>query len=259
MDLYVKETGKNNKETMVFLHAGMSSGWIWNKHLESLNDYHCLVPDLPEHGQSIEIKPFTMEGAAERVIDLIKERAHGGRAHIVGLSLGAQTAVQILSIAPEVVDHVIISGTGVREFGSNFSILMDIFYKIYIHLKNIDFFIKLGMKAQHIPVEYFEEVKKDTKALTSSSLNNITKANSSFRISEGLSRAKNKVLILVGEKEVKIVYESAVDLNKCLSNSKSYKVTNFGHTWPLESPELFISVVKSWINDKALPEGLSEL
>jgi hypothetical protein len=50
-----------------------------------------------------------------------------------------------------------------------------------------------------------------------------------------------------------------VDLNKCLSNSKAYKITNFGHTWPLESPELFSNVVRTWINDNPLPEALSKL
>jgi len=254
MGLYVKEVGKNNRETIVFLHAGMSSGWMWNKHLEALNDYHCLVPDLLEHGRSTEVKPFRMEGAAEDVIDLIKEKAH-----VVGLSLGAQTAVQILSMAPEVVDHAVITGTLTCEVGSNLSVLMNIFFKVYMCLKDTDFFIKMGMRAQNIPAEYFEEVKKDVKALTWSSLNNITRENSSFKISENLCKSENRVLILTGEKEVKVVHESAVDLNKCLSNSKAYKITNFGHTWPLESPELFSSVVRTWINDNPLPEDLLKL
>ena len=38
---------------------------------------HCRVPDLPEHGKSIEIKPFTMEITANKVTDIIKEWAHG--------------------------------------------------------------------------------------------------------------------------------------------------------------------------------------
>lgn len=259
MSLYLRETGKNNSETIVFLHAGMSSGWMWDKHVELLNEYHCLIPDLPEHGKSIEIKPFTMESAANEVIDIIKERAHGGKAHIVGLSLGAQVTVQILNMAPEVVDHAVITGTLIREVGSSLSIFMNIFYKIYMRLKDIDFFIKIGMKAQSIPLKYFEDVKKDTKALTWSSLNNITRENSSFRIPENLCRSKNRVLVLMGEKEVKVVHESAVDLNKCLSNSKAYKVTNLGHTWPLESPELFSSVVRAWINDNSLPDTLLKL
>jgi pimeloyl-ACP methyl ester carboxylesterase len=200
-----------------------------------------------------------MESAAEEAIEFIKEEAHGGKAHTVGLSLGAQTTVQILSMAPEVVNHAVITGTLAREVGSGLSVFMDIFYKVYMCLKNIDSFIKLGMKAQKIPEEYFGHVKKDTKALTWSSLNNITRENSLFRISENLYKSKNQVLILVGEKEVKIVYESAVDLNKCLSNSKAYKMTNFGHTWPLESPELFSNVVRAWITDNPLPEALSKL
>ena len=159
MDLHVKEIGKNNRETIVFLHAGTSSGWMWNKHLEILNNYHCMVPDLPEHGQSIEVKPFTMEDAAQRIIDLIKERAHGGKAHVVGLSLGSQVAVQMLSMTPEVVDHAVITGTLTREIGSSTSALLNIFNRAYMRLKDIDFLIKWGMKAQNIPVEYFEELK----------------------------------------------------------------------------------------------------
>jgi len=259
MSLYIKETGKNNDETIVFLHAGMPSGWMWDKHVESLKDYHCLVPDLPEHGKSMEIKPFTMESAANEIIEIIKERAHGGKAHIVGLSLGAQVAVQILSMAPEVVDHAVITGTLTREVGSNLSVMMNIFYKFYMRLKDVDFFIKMGMKAQSIPLEYFEDVKKDTKALTWNSLNNITKENRSFKIAENLCRSKNRVLVLMGEKEVKVVYESVLDLNKCLSNSKAYKVDNFGHTWPLESPKLFSSIVRAWINDDQLPDTLLKL
>ena len=259
MSLYFRETGKNNTETILFLHAGMPSGWMWDKHVESLKDYHCLVPDLPEHGKSIEIKPFTMEKAANEVIDIIKERAHGGKAHIVGLSLGAQVAVQIVSMAPEVVDHAVITGALIREVGSSFSIFMNIFHKIFMRLKDIDFFIKRGMKMQSISLEYFEDVKRDTKALTWSSLNNITRENGSFRIPENLCRSKNRVLVLTGEKESKVFYESALDLNKCLSNSKAYKVANLGHTWPLESPELFSSVVRAWINDNQLPDTLMEL
>lgn len=256
MNLYFKETGKNNSETIVFLHAGMSSGWMWDKHVESLKDYHCLVPDLPEHGKSMEIKPFTIESAANEIIGIIKERAHGGKAHIVGLSLGAQVAVQILSMAPEVVDHAVITGTLTCEIGSSLSIFMNIFYKIYMHLKDIDFFIKMGMKAQSIHLKYFEDVKKDTKASTWSSLNNITRENRAFRIPENLCRSKNRVLVLMGEKEVKVVYESALDLNKCLPNSKVYKAANLGHTWPLESPELFSNVVMAWINNNPLPDTL---
>jgi len=103
------------KTWKLFLHGGGLAGWMWNKQLEAFSDYHCLVPDLPEHGKSAKVKPFTMRCAAEMIIDIIQNRVHNEKAHLVGISLGAQIIVQILSIAPEVVDHVLISGTLVRS------------------------------------------------------------------------------------------------------------------------------------------------
>lgn len=260
MDLYFKETGASNHETIIFLHGGGISSWMWDKQLEALKDYHCLVPDLPEHGRSIEMKPFTMKGSAKMIIDLIKERSLNGKAHVIGLSLGAQITVQILTMAPKVVDHALISGALTREiYGPKTLKMLNVLFKAYIPFKDIDFLIKLNMKSNGIPLEYFDEFKKDTKTLTLSSLRNVIKENMSFRIQDELCKAKNPVLITVGEKEQKIAYKSAIDLNKCLPNSKAYKVTNLGHSWPLESSKLFSDVLRAWINDKPLPKALSKL
>ncbi len=76
MELFFKETGKENEESIVFIHGSGLSGWMWDKQLEEFTDYHCLVPDLPEHGKSKHVAPFIMETAAEQIIELIKNRAH---------------------------------------------------------------------------------------------------------------------------------------------------------------------------------------
>src|SRR5579863_3294566 len=108
--LSVRECGPATTPTICFLHGGGVSGWMWRPQVESLQDtYHCLIPDMPEHGQSATIRPFTIADTAHRIAALICERAHGGRAHVIGLSEGAQVAVQILGSSPEVVDHAIIS------------------------------------------------------------------------------------------------------------------------------------------------------
>ena len=116
MSLYVRESGPANAPTVVFLHGGGVSGWMWRPQVERLADYHCLVPDLPEHGRSSHVKPLTMPGCAEALISLIRERAHGGRAHVVGLSLGAQILVYLLATTPEVIDRAVVSSALVRRF-----------------------------------------------------------------------------------------------------------------------------------------------
>ena len=92
-DLSVRECGPASAPTICFLHGGGVSGWMWHPQVEALQGtYHCLVPDLPEHGLSAAIQPFTIEDAAHRVTELIRERGHGGRAHVIGLSAGPSYA-----------------------------------------------------------------------------------------------------------------------------------------------------------------------
>src|SRR5215831_3293037 len=106
----VRECGPGNAPTICFLHGGGVSGWMWRPQVEALQDaYHCLIPDLPEHGLSAALQPFTIVDAARRISELIRERGHGGRAHVIGLSEGAQITVQLLGLSPELVDHAIIS------------------------------------------------------------------------------------------------------------------------------------------------------
>ena len=71
MGLYFKETGSKNDETIIFLHGSAMAGWMWDEQVKEFDDYHCIVPDLPEHGKSSEIKPFTINKSAEMISDII--------------------------------------------------------------------------------------------------------------------------------------------------------------------------------------------
>ena len=110
MALYVDEHGPADAPTIVFLHGGGGAGWMWTPQVEALSsEFHLLVPDLPEQGRSTDGGQFTMASAAAQVADLVRTQSHGGRAHVVGLSEGAQVAVQLLADAPEVVLSAIAS------------------------------------------------------------------------------------------------------------------------------------------------------
>ena len=255
MELFFKETGRQNRESIVFIHGGGLSGWMWDKQLEGFEDYHCLVPDLPEHGKSRHVTPFTMETAAEQIIELIKERAPNKKAHIVGISLGGQLVVQILDMAPEVVDHAMTSGTVVHQhYGRAALMIMPVMGAIFKPMINTDFFINKTMEKGKYPPKYFENYKKDTKEFNTYSLTkHMLNENAAFRIPEGLCNMEKPVLISMGETEIKLVHESAEDLNKCLPNSKIFKAPGLFHVWNLESPELFNKILRAWITDEKLP------
>jgi pimeloyl-ACP methyl ester carboxylesterase len=68
---YCHPRGKPQAPWIVFVPGGGPSGRMWQPQLERLPDYYCLAPDLPEHGQSADIKPFTWHGSALLVDALI--------------------------------------------------------------------------------------------------------------------------------------------------------------------------------------------
>ena len=87
------------------------SGTEWDLVTPYLSDnYHILLPDLPGHGGSREIEPFSKGLAAELLANVICERTLDGRAHIVGFSLGAHVAIELASKYPNCVNSVFVSG-----------------------------------------------------------------------------------------------------------------------------------------------------
>jgi pimeloyl-ACP methyl ester carboxylesterase len=98
------------RRTIVFLHGTRLTGAEWAVQVADLSDeFACLTPDLPGHGSAEDV-PFTVEGAAERVADLIAREAPDGRAILVGLSLGGYVAMAVAARWPERVAGLAISG-----------------------------------------------------------------------------------------------------------------------------------------------------
>lgn len=254
MSLFFKEFGSGNAPTIVLLHGGGGAGWMWQPQIEQLTDYHLLVPDLPEHGQSRALQPFTFADAATQVADLIKARAHGGRAHVVGLSLGAQPIVQLLSQSPDVIDHAVISGALVRPIpGIGLTRLMT---QLYWPFKDAAWLIRANMKSLGIPEQYFAEFAADTKALTLDSFVRVTTANALFRIPPNLDRASVPTLFLVGQRELKLMHDSLRDLLKAMPSAQGRVVANAIHNWSMQWPELFTQTVRAWITDRELPQAV---
>ena len=251
MNLYLKETGQNNPETILFLHGSSLAGWMWDEQVAAVNEYHCIVPDLPEHGKSQEIEPFSIESAAEMMVDLIKTRAHDGKAHLVGISLGAQLIVQILSTAPEVVDRAFISGTLVHGVpaAETFLKLLDYLLNTYLPIKNDNLSIGSYIRSYNIPKNLVRKFKESTYIIQSESAERIIRENILFKIPVGLENADVPVLVMVGEKDHRIVKESAKNLINILPNSKGATALKVGHMWNMENPELFNKVLRTFLNN----------
>lgn len=270
MDLFVEEYGPKGAATLIFLHGGGAGAWMWGPVIERLPEFHCLAVDLPEHGRSMGVKPFTISGAAARVAGVIRDRAPEGKAHAIGLSLGAQVLVALLSQAPEALASALISSALVRplpgaRLGLYSAPLMVLSYWAFIApFKKWDAWIRLNSRyAAGIPGRYFEQARQDFRATTRDSWVHVTTENQGFRLPGGLERAQVPALVIAGQKEYAAMRQSARDLLAVLPQARGVRVTHAEpwslqeeHNWALKAPGLFADTVRAWVTGAPLPEAL---
>jgi len=270
--LFFEASGEKNSKTIVFLHGGGAAGWMWREQVKAFSpDYHVLVPDLPEQGRSTNVGPYTTEAAAGLVAEMIQAQAHGGKAHLVGLSEGAQVTVALLARTPEVVDHAVASSANMRPLpGSGMYTrgLMAASHRWFIEpLKNNDWWIRLNMKySAGIPEEYYPDFKRSFQEATESSTANMLYYGLNFRQPAGLEKADVPVLVAVGKHEYKQMKQSGRDLLAVLPRAHGMMITiglksslRGEHNWAMTAPDLFNKSVRAWIEDRPLPEELVPL
>ena len=256
MPLHVAESGPASAPSIVFLHGGGVGGWSWRPQVRAFEgDYHCLAPDLPGHGQSDEPELFSIAAAARQVAELIHKRAHDGKAHLVGLSLGAQVGVGVMAVAARLVERAVFSGASVRPvpFAAD---LIGPAIRLYAPFKNLGGLIRANQRSLGVPAEYSAEFAADTRRATTAGLAQIIKASLTFQAPPGLTRLKNPTLVLVGEKEPSGQRRSARMLAASMTGGSAYMVSGMIHNWPLAAPDLFNRTLRAWLEDKPLPPEL---
>ncbi len=107
---WYEETGSG--EPLVLLHGGAVDTRFFKDNIPALAErFRVIGTDLWGHGRSPDREgPFTLESFSDDVAELI-ERVAGGRAHVVGHSIGAAVALVLALRRPELVDLLaLISG-----------------------------------------------------------------------------------------------------------------------------------------------------
>lgn len=253
MEFCVREYGPLDASTIVFIHGAFLGGWMWKKQVEYFNDYHCLVPDLPGQGQSINHKPFSIKTSAEQIAELIRNKAHNGKAHVVGFSLGAQILVRLLKTSPEVIDHAIVNSALVRHIPLS-GLLIKTIPRLSLMLAGNRLFSRLQAKSYHLSGEDFEKYYSETKQITLDTYERVTKENMTFRLPEGMNRVNVPTLVIAGEKELGVMRKSAEDLVCAIPNTEGFIIKGVEHTFCFENPDLYHKVVRAWITDAPLQD-----
>lgn len=108
--------GSYSGHPIVFLHGMRVTRHMWQPQIDALAPEFRLIPvDLPGHG-SMRNEPFRLETAVEQTSQVV-DRAAGGRALIVGLSLGGYVAMQFGAQYPQKAAGLVIASASVEPRG----------------------------------------------------------------------------------------------------------------------------------------------
>ena len=101
---------------IVFVHGTRLTRSAWAAQLDALSDaYRVIALDLPGHG-ALADREFTLTVAADELGRVVDEAA-GGRAVIVGLSLGGYVAMDLAARRPDRVRGLVLSGATQEPVG----------------------------------------------------------------------------------------------------------------------------------------------
>ena len=108
--------GPETAPAIVFVHGTRLTRSAWTPQLQALSDdFRVVAMDLPGHG-SLGDRPFSMAAASDELARVIGSAA-GGRAIVVGLSLGGYVAMDLAATRPDLVRGLVLSGATQEPIG----------------------------------------------------------------------------------------------------------------------------------------------
>ena len=224
----VKEFGSCGRPVIMLLHGGGLSWWSCRDAAGQLADeYHVVLPVLDGHAGSGD--DFTsIEANAERLISYIDERFGGAVLVIGGLSLGAQILVEMLSQRKDICSFAVVESALVLPMKMTYRLTGPMISMSYGLIKQ-RWFSRLQFRSLGLNPELYDEYYRDTCAITKANMIAFLKANSGYKPKSALSSAEAGVCILVGQKEQRIMLESARILHGMIPGSRLEIVRSLRH------------------------------
>lgn len=252
MNLTIHESGNTNAPAIIFLHGLGVSSWMWVEQTAELSKaYHCIAVDLPGSGESYQAEWRSMADSAAQVADIIRAKATGKTAHVVGLSLGGYVGLNLLAQHPEVVNTMIVSGITTRPFKPQW--LVSPLIGLTKRMLRMRWVLRMSAKAMRLPDEAVALYERDGGRLSAETIERIYAEVLNINLPTNLTSSDRPLLVVAGDKEAGLVLNSLSDLPNQLPTAVAAQVPNVHHGWAGEAPDLFTQMIEQWITEQSIP------
>jgi pimeloyl-ACP methyl ester carboxylesterase len=256
MTLHVDEFGRGNTPSVVLLHGVATSGWMWRRIAEALAGHlNVLVPDLPGHGRSNARPWVSMTDTVAAVADVIRSRCPQQRAHVVGLSLGGNIAVQMAADTPHVVESAIASGVNVLPYPN--PTLMRLAGVVMAPFVTSGPMLRATAQGLRVPADDLNDFKAAAKAMAPGTFRRIGAELMTFAIPTSAGRSPCRLLAVAGADEHDLILRSLPELATRFPRGQQRLAPSVGHGWSGEAPHLFTAMVRAHIAGNPLPDELA--
>lgn len=250
--LLVEHLGRGNPQTLVFLHGHRVSGWMWKDIVEELSSrYHCIVIDLPRCGVNRE-REFSIDSFSDTLSKLIQKSVPNRRVHLIGVSVGAQVALQFVLNHSSLVESMMLNGVSIlsQKVGKQHEIA----YRVNHSIKNSNIGIKNSMLELGVPDTFEREFTKETLYSPIDHLYEVEREMVSFSMNHVNMSFKIPVMIAHGESEKKPVKRSVEQIATYFNYTQRVEIPDGRLYWMMEKPDTFVYMLRNWLEKKVMPE-----
>ena len=117
-------------------------------------------------------------------------------------------------------------------------------------------FADMQAKSMHVPPEMQSAFTENLLALSMPAYRRIYQEAADFHAPAPLRRVNTPVLITAGSRESDIITQAVEAISALMPNAQGRLAPGLGHGWNVEAPDLFSAMVRTWISDRPLPDGL---
>ena len=255
LNLYVEQVAAKRSASaqgvIVFLHGLGSSTRDWQKQMDTFSpDYNCIAIDLRGHGQSDKPDgPYSIEQMATDVSDVLII-LNVLSAHLVGLSMGAQVAMQLALDYPAMADSLTVINSPAsmrpRRFKDKLSVIQR---KLLVRLLGMH---KVGkvLAGRLFPGADFVEIREtfaarwaeNDPAAYRASLNAILK----WDVVDRLPELALPVLVVAASDDYTPL-ESKQLIAENAQSATLVVIENSRHATPVERPDAFNDVLGTFL------------